>query len=458
MAIAVIMPRQGQSVESCIITEWHKQVGDTVREGDPLFTYETDKATFEETAKASGTLLARFYDVDDDVPCLLNVAVIGTPGEDISEFNPNAAAAPTDAAPASDAPVTAVEAAPPAVSAPASPEAAEPAAAVSPRARAAAERLGVQADYAAPTGPHGRVIERDVIALANSGARATAAALAAGVPVQGGTGIGGRFSTTDIAAYVQPGAVAAAATVSVPATAAAVPVPSAADYEDVKLTNIRKSIARSMHNSLASMAQLTHSSSFDASAILALRKQLKAAPEQLGLPNITLNDILLYACSRVLPRHRDLNAHFLEDKMRYFHHVHLGMAVDTPRGLLVPTLFNADLKSLREIAEESKALAKAAQEGSISPDLLTGATFTISNLGALGVESFTPVINPPQTAILGVCSIVERVRSVDGQLRAYPAMGLSLTYDHRAVDGAPAARFAQDLSTVLESFNSLLVG
>ena len=452
MATAVIMPRQGQSVESCIITEWHKQVGDTVQEGEPLFTYETDKATFEEPAKASGTLLAHFYEVDDDVPVLLNVAVIGTPGEDISEFTGGTAAAPAEAEPAAEAAKPAVVEAAPAASVVNAAPAAD--AAVSPRARAAAERLNVAPAYAAPTGPRGRIIERDVIALAASGARATAAALKDGAPATGGTGIGGRFSTTDIAT-VEHGAVAA-----IPASAAA-PVVAAgavAEYEDVKLPNIRKSIAKAMHNSLSSMAQLTHSASFDASAIMALRKQLKAAPEQMDVPNITLNDIILYAVSRVLPRHRDMNAHFLDDKMRYFNHVHLGFAVDTPRGLLVPTIFNADLKSLREIAEEAKALAKAAQEGSISPDYLTGASFTVSNLGSMGIEMFTPIVNPPQTGILGVCTITERIRTVDGTIKAYPAMGLSLTYDHRAVDGAPASRFLQELCKALENFTGLLIG
>ena len=450
MATAVIMPRQGQSVESCIITEWHKQVGDTVQEGEPLFTYETDKATFEEPAKASGTLLARLFEVDDDVPVLVNVAVIGTPGEDISEFTSGTAAAPAEAAPIPQA-TLAVEATPIAPAATLSPSTDS---AVSPRARATAERLNVAPEYAVPSGPHGRIIERDVVTLAASGARATAAALKDGAPAFGGTGIGGRFLTTDIAT-VEHSAVAASPAAAV---ASVVSAGSVAEYEDVKLPNIRKSIAKAMHASLATMAQLTHSSSFDASAILALRKQLKAAPEQMEVPNITLNDIVLYAVSRVLPRHRDMNAHFLDDKMRYFNHVHLGFAVDTPRGLLVPTIFNADLKSLREISEEAKALAKAAQEGSISPDYLTGASFTISNLGAMGIEQFTPIVNPPQTGILGVCTITERIRTVDGAIKAYPAMALSLTYDHRAVDGAPASRFLQELCKSLENFTSLLIG
>jgi len=140
-----------------------------------------------------------------------------------------------------------------------------------------------------------------------------------------------------------------------------------------------------------------------------------------------------------------------------FKHVHLGVAVDTPRGLMVPTIFNADQKSLLEISKEVKELAAQCREGNINPDKLSGGTFTVSNLGNMGVESFTPVINPPQTGILGVCGTIERVRkSKDGNIEIYPAMGLSLTYDHRAVDGTPAARFQKELGKNLENFTTLL--
>lgn len=422
MATAVIMPRQGQSVESCIIGEWFKKVGDPVQEGDILFSYETDKSSFEEPAKQAGTLLAIFYGTDDDVPCLTTVAVIGEPGESYAEFAPDQAAgteeAPTAAAPAAEAAV-------------AEPPAAQLEGAalrgVSPRARNAAERLHVDPAQAQPTGPNGRVIERDIKALAQAS--------------RTGTGLGGRVTAAAPAAQAAP-AVQAADT----------------EYQDVKLPNIRKVIAKSMFQSLSTMAQLTHTTSFDATCVMNFRKGLKAAPEQLQVPNITLNDIILFAASRVLPKHPDLNAHFLEDKIRYFQHVNLGIAVDTPRGLMVPTLMRAEEKSLKEISAEAKALAAACQDGSINPDLLQGASFTVSNLGTLGIEHFTPVINPPQTGILGVDCIVERVRRVDGQITVYPAMGLSLTYDHRALDGAPASRFLQDMVMALENFQALLIG
>ena len=410
MATAVIMPRQGQSVESCVIGEWFKKVGDDVGEGELLFSYETDKAVFEEAAKVSGKLLAVFFGVGDDVPCLETVAVIGAEGEDISGVAPKVEAA---------APAAALQTA-------------ERARGISPRAKNAAERLRLDPAMAAPTGPNGRVIERDIAALAAES--------------RTGSGLGGRLLPCDMETAKRQ-------------VEELTPAAPAEEYEDVKLTNIRKVIAKSMHQSLSEMAQLTHTVSFDATCIMNYRKQLKLAAEKLDVPNITLNDIMLYAVSRVLPRHPDLNAHYLGDSIRRFRHVNLGLAVDTPRGLMVPTLFNADEKSLREISSEAKALIAACQEGSINPDLLQGGSFTVSNLGSLGIEHFTPVINPPQTGILGVCGITERVRTgKDGGISVYPAMGLSLTYDHRALDGAPASRFLAELKTALESFTALLIG
>jgi pyruvate dehydrogenase E2 component (dihydrolipoamide acetyltransferase) len=204
------------------------------------------------------------------------------------------------------------------------------------------------------------------------------------------------------------------------------------------------------------MAQLTHHSSADATAMLALRARYKTGAKS-GEPDITLNDMLLFAVARVLKRHPDMNAHFLGDRLRRFEPVNLGIAVDTERGLMVPTLFGADSMSLEEISVKSRELAGKCRDGAISPDMLSGGTFTVSNLGSLGVELFTPVINPPQTGILGVCAMLERPRrSKDGQVSFYPAMGLSLTYDHRAVDGAPASRFLKDLCDSISNFDKLL--
>jgi len=261
-----------------------------------------------------------------------------------------------------------------------------------------------------------------------------------------GTGAGGRITEKDVQKLIASGvkcASVAAATVE-------------NEYEDVKFSGIRRAISKSMTTSLHTMAQLTHNTSFDATAILAYRKQLKAMGGEYA--GITLGDIVLYAVSRTLLNHPDLNANMLDDNsIRHFKHVNLGVAVDTPRGLMVPTIFAADTMSLLEISKAVKELAAQCRDGAISPDKLSGGSFTVSNLGNMGVESFTPVINPPQTGILGVCGTTDRVRkAADGSIEIYPAMGLSLTYDHRAVDGTPAAKFQKELGTNLENFTALL--
>ncbi len=436
MATPIIMPKQGQSVESCIITKWHKKVGDKVSAGDVLFAYETDKASFEEEAKVDGTMLAIFFDEGDDVECLLNVCVVGSDGEDTAQFDPRAGQA--QAAPV----VTETPVEKPAEAASAT-EAVQPVQSgdfikISPRARNLAEKSGADVRYAQPTGANGRVIERDVQKVIELGKLATPGAKdeyrQSGADIEG-TGIGGRVSAVDLSAP------------------AAVHTPqSGAAFEDVKLSNIRKLIAKSMHASLANSAQLTLNSSFDASDVIAFRKKLKDRAEALGLPNITINDIIVYAVSRALLKHKDMNAHFMGETMRLYNTANIGVACDTPRGLMVPTLFGAETLSLTEISQQTKALTAACKEGTISPDLLTGGTFTITNLGTLGIESFTPVLNPPQTGILGVCGITERTKNG----AAYPAMGLSLTFDHRAVDGAPAARFLQEIVKNLENFSLTL--
>ena len=417
----VIMPRQGNTVESCVISDWNKQVGDTVAIGDVLFSYETDKAAFECEAEVEGTLLAIFFEAGDDVPCLENVCVIGKPGANPEAFRPGAEApAVVEAAPA---PVT--EAAPAA-------EIAEPAVAVgnlkiSPRAKALAEKSKADLSKVVPTGPDGRVIERDVQAL-----------------IDAGKIIG-----------------AEAAVEAAPAAVEAVELGAPVDDSYTEpMTNMRKVIAKGMVTSLSTMAQLTHNISYDATEVKAARALYKAKGEAFGMDKISINDIILYVVSRTLamPEHKALNANLIDDgkTMKYFRGVHLGVAVDTDRGLMVPTIFNADKMTLKEISDTVKKLAKECKEGKIKPDYLKGASFTVSNLGSMGIESFTPVINPPQTGILGVCAMKDAFKMENGEIKVYPSMGLSLTYDHRALDGTPASRFLVDLKKNLENYNLIL--
>ena len=444
MATVVIMPRQGQSVESCVITAFNKKVGDTVEKGEVLFSYETDKSSFDEPAPEAGKILAIFREEGDDVPCLENVLVIGADGEDVSAFAPTAEAAPA----AAEAPAAPAAEAAPVAAAPVAEAQATAAVggemSISPRARILADKTGADLLKAVPTGPNGRIIERDVQKLLDQGFTVSAAAKDGYTTAVEGTGINGKVMLGDLNA---PAA----------APAAAAPVAPVAEYEDVKLPNIRKIIAKQMCASLNGMAQLTFNSSFDATKILNLRKSLKAGAEKMGLANITLNDIILYAVSRVILKHRGLNAHCLDDTMRYFNTVNLGIAVDTERGLMVPTVFGAEKMSLNDLSKAAKSVITEAQSGKINPDLLKGATFTISNLGSLGIESFTPIVNPPQTGILGIDCVSYRVKEVNGEFVNYPAMGLSLTVDHRVLDGADAARFLKDMAFALENIDLLLV-
>ena len=440
-AVAVIMPRQGQSVESCVITTWEKKVGDTVNVGDILFTYETDKSSFEEKSTVAGTLLAILAEEGEDVPCLENVCVIGKPGDDFSVYLKSASAAQ---APIQEAAAPVAQAAPVTATATATADEVN-VEKISPRAKNLAIKTKADLLKAVPTGPYGRIIERDVQALLDKGFTVSGAAMDGYTSPIDGTGANGRVVLGDLNAPAKA-----------PEAPAAVPAAPAAAYVDEKLPNMRKVIAKAMHNSLSTMAQLTLNTSFDATKLQACRAALKANAEKMGFAKITLNDMILYAVSRTLLNHRAVNAHYLDDTMRYFNNANIGIAVDTERGLLVPTVFAAEKLTLNELSKAAKVVIAEAQKGTISPDNLKGASFTVTNLGAMGIESFTPVINPPQTCILGVNNIAKKIKEVDGEDVIYPAMGLSLTFDHRALDGAPAAKFLQDLCYNLENFDILM--
>lgn len=432
MAQFVIMPRQGQSVESCIITTWHKKVGDTVAEGDILFSYETDKSAFDEAAQVSGTMLAILFEEGDVVPCLDNVCIIGEAGEDISAM---VASAPAEEAAAETPAATEEVKAEVAPVVTAAPVQAGELIRISPRAKNLALQTGVDMTKVAPTGPHGRIIERDINAALDAGYVANTAAVEAFLA-------GNPIVTEDT---VEEAAAEKKAEVVVSDDVRA--------YDEEALSGVRRVIARQMHASLSEMAQLTLNASFDATALMNFRASLKASGESLGLGKISLNDMVLFAVSRTLLNYPEINANLVDDKFRKFKHANIGLAVDTERGLLVPTLFASEKLSLTDLSAYAKSAAAKAREGKLTPDEMSGGSFTVTNLGSLGIESFTPVVNPPQTAILGVCAITYRLKA-DGT--TYPAMGLSLTFDHRAVDGAPAARFLSDLCRALENFGLLL--
>ena len=441
MANVVIMPKQGQSVESCIVTEFKKKPGDKVAVGDILFSYETDKASFDEESKFEGTVLACFFKDNDEIPVLTNVMVIGNPGESFAEFAPDGAAPAESSAPAEPA-VEAKEE--PQQAGPATSEAAVVAGApVSPRARKLAAEKGVDTAQVAGTGPHGRIIERDVVAAEGSPKTGLAKAIAAQGGFEApsrGSGLAGMVKGADLKVWQANHSEIAG---------------EGEEFKVEKMSNMRKLIAKSMYNSLQNSAQLTHMLGADARRIQGLRKKAKKALEEGRIDaNITINDFVCYAVIKALKKFPSVNSHCLGDAMRIFNSVNLGLAVDTERGLMVPAVKKAEDLNITGLSKALKKVADDCKKGSINPDLLSSeaASFTVSNLGGYGVEWFTPIINVPQSAILGVGTIVPRPKDLGSGVYAFvPYLGLSLTYDHRAIDGGEATRFLKQVATEIEN-------
>ncbi len=430
MAEAVFMPRLGQSVESCIITRWEKKKGEIVAEGDVLFCYETDKASFDEIAKVSGILLEIFYEEGDEVPVLANVALIGKAGETvdafrssastsaIAELSPSAETSNSGSLLVAEQNVVNVE------------TPSDSKIRISPRARCMAQANGISLQGLQGSGPNGRIIVRDVESVGLNIPKVEPFVPVSTKPVQA---------------------------VSVPAFD---PISSNDDYVESPLSNMRKLIAKGMHASLQNSAQLTHHTSADARKLLELRAFYKVRAEKGEIPNITLNDLVCYATVRALEKMPAINSHFLGDRTKTFKKVHLGIAVDTDRGLMVPVIRNADDLNLKALATQTKAMAENCRKGNVDPELLRSenASFTISNLGAYGIEIFTPVINLPQSGILGVNTITYRPADIGNGIIAFiPVIGLSLTYDHRALDGAPASAFLKEIRNQIENLSNDLV-
>jgi len=432
------MPKQGQSVETCVLLEWRKKKGERVKQGEILFSYETDKASFEFESPVAGVLLETFFNAQDDVPVHTHVAVVGEPGESAEQFRPergNPADASGQNLKSTTLLVTDVPITPPPT---ALTTKLEPGAA-SPRARRKAMERGVDLSMVNGTGPQGRIIERDV--LAQPALTRTAAAHRTDENLSVPAGSSGRIRAMDLLDIKTQKMVSTAEDL----------------VSEVKISNMRKIIGTRMQQSLQQSAQLTMHAFADATALLAYRKQIKARGKETGCPDITITDVIAWAVARTLLSHLELNSLYKDEKVLRYEHVHLAMAVDTPRGLMVPVVRFADLLPLENLSVRLKDMAVQCREGSINPDLLTGGTITISNLGTFGIESFTPILNPPQVAILGVNAIVPRsVQAENGDYVVRPHIGFSLTIDHRVVDGAPGARFLKALCDFIADIDVIL--
>jgi len=409
MATAVIMPKQGQSVETCIITRWFKSKGESVSVGDILFSYETDKASFDLESPVEGILLDVYFGDGAEVPVLVNVAVIGKSGESTDFFNPGHTNASTASKTfiASTAP-EALKVLKTEKEVETQPEY-ETKIRISPRAKRMAENKGLDYNNLHGSGPNGRIIARDV-----EKAHSEEASVIKNIQAQG------------------------------------------TEYTEQPLSNVRKLIAKAMQYSLQNSAQLTHHMSADVRFLLEARQKIKdKLSTDKSQQDITLNDMICWCVIRALKKFPEVNSHFLTDSIKTFYKVNLGLAVDTPRGLMVPALINASDMDLTKLSKELKSIAEACKKGSINPELIqsTAATFTVSNLGNYGVEMFTPVINLPQVAILGVCTIINRPANIGNNILGFvPFIGLSLTYDHRAIDGGPATLFLREIKEQIEAF------
>lgn len=424
MAFVVTMPRLGLNEEENVLSEWLVKEGDAVAAGDALFSLETDKSSLEVYAEQSGTVLKCLYGELDVVPVMKAVCIIGEPGEDIGSIL-NSMPSSASQTPEAVTPAVEEKAAEPVSARPVQESLADITsksanAPVSPRARKLAKANGINTGGLAPSGAEGRIIEEDIISAMKSVPRMVADST----------------PSTEMKPVV---------------------LAKTSGGKTVKTSNIRRIIANNIFNSLKTTAQTTQHMRFNASRLQSYRAWLKASPGP--EKDITLNELISYITVKTLEKFDFMNAHMHSvEEITLFGSVNLGCAVGTEKGLLVPTVKNAQTMSLTEFAKTLKTLIQKTRDGQIKPDEMADATFTISNLGGYGVTTFTPVLNPPQVGILGVGTIDYAVKNTPDGILYYPAGYLSLTYDHRAMDGVPAAEFFRALCGNLESMDMLSSG
>ncbi len=438
MARPILMPKPGQMTEECVIVAWHKGVGDAVHRGDVLFEIETDKSAMEVETFEEGVLLAIVVVEGQAAPVNSVCGWIGEAGEAVPDAP--AAPAPAVAAPApaaaAAAPVPAAAVpAPVAPVAPVAPASPRPVAAtniagdvkISPRARRAAGQSGIDAGLVAGTGPGGRIVERDIVAAVAAGfARAAASA-------------------------PQATSASASARASAPRTVQVAPVDGEAAPK--MMSRMRRVIAERLTSSWTSTPHFTVTVAADVTKLLALRAELKARGSSL-----TVTDFVLAATADTLVEFPDVNARTDGTQVWARDRVHLGMAVSVPGGLVVPVIRDAHALTVPQLHDRAGELAQGAREGTVSPDDLSGSTFTVSNLGMFGVDQFTAIINPGEAAILAVSAAVATPVALNGGIEVRQVMKLTLSADHRIVDGALGAQFLRALVGRLEAADGFRLG
>lgn len=434
MANPVQLPKLGNTVEECFMGTWRKKAGDQVDEGEILVDVETDKTNYELEAPATGTLLEIFFDEGELVPVMTNIAVIGNKGDDYEEHRPKVeepetskqeAPAPSEKTVSDGADKTSAEPKRSSEQSTTSETKNDASGILSKRARTFCAQHYVPVEKVNGSGPNGLITETDVKNYYYRHARISSLAHAKvreeGYVVKKETGSGpnGMILDTDLR---KPGK---------------------------KLSTIRKTIASRMMSSLSTTAQYTVSSSVNAGQLLALRKKLKTQEGAVSAVNI--NHLILYATVLAVKKHPEFNTQFIDNEIHTFDEIELGFACDTPDGLMVPVVKNAESTGIVELAMKVKELSTKALEKTIQTEDLEGGTFTVSNLGSMGIDSFTPIINAPQVAILGVCNIETKPFRKDGDVVFADFIKFSLTCDHQIIDGALAAKFLITLKEILEN-------
>jgi pyruvate dehydrogenase E2 component (dihydrolipoamide acetyltransferase) len=413
MATDVLVPPLGQTVDTLVLVSWHKREGEIVAQGEPLFVIETDKATLDVEAPASGILRRITAQAGEEVKVLSKIAVIAQQSEERKRTF------------------------------------------ISPRARRLAEQNQVPLEEVKATGPEGAIVERDIRAYLEQPTAPPIAPVARRIAEEAGldwrnlagSGVRGRVMRKDVTQAIAKAAQAANALAATPEKAAPPPViPLEGEpLQTIPVSGVRAVIAERMASSHGQTAPVTLTTEADATALVELRRQLA----QDGL-DVSYNDLLLYILARALREHPQVNASWDGNSIKVWQRVDIGLAVDTDRGLLVPVVRDVDRKGLQQIAQETKTLAERARTGQCTPEELHGGTFTITNLGMFGIDAFTPIINLPECAILGVGRIkMQPVMTDDNTVVGRQMVWLSLTFDHRLVDGGPAARFLQRVAQLV---------
>jgi pyruvate dehydrogenase E2 component (dihydrolipoamide acetyltransferase) len=446
------MPKFGLTMVEGTIQQWFKNEGDAINEGDALFEVETEKVLYEVESTAGGTVAKLLYGLEAVVPVGLPVAVIAEAGEDVTEV----AARYSDGAPAPQAATSPAGSPTPgtgsAAAAPAAAATNGKRAPVTPAARKLAAEHNIDTARLTGTGPGGRITREDVQQAIDAGVQAPAPAAGKRAPVTPaarklaaehnidtarltGTGPGGRITREDVQQAIDAGAQA--------------PAEAPAEAQSIPLRGMRKVIAERMHKSLQDTAQLTITTEVDVTQLIERREEVRREF------NTTYNDFIIQACAHALLRHPRMNASLEGDAIQLHSAIHVGFAVALDEGLIVPVVHDADKKPLKTIAQEARSLAEKARAGELKLEEVSGGTFTVSNLGMAGVDAFTPIINSPQTGILGVGRIVDKPVVYQGEIAKRSMLVLSLTFDHRVIDGAPAGAFLGSVADLLSHGNRI---